>query len=141
MVRVQAGEYVQDPSSAVWANAQLSMSVSGGPNGLDQVDLQPGNFQIIEGLIVELTLQGVQSVGLFAQLASDIYSIAGPGAYTAFQFGNSAQLSLTVPESVAVVSGSGVFLVDAPPIPVPAALPLFASALGFLGYAARARRR
>jgi len=34
------GEYVRDPSSAVWANAQLSMSVSGGPNGLDQVDLQ-----------------------------------------------------------------------------------------------------
>ncbi len=131
------GLYELDPSSTGWANAQLNLGVSGGANDFDQVDILPGNFVISEFLSVSLTLQGVVTASLFAQLGSDIYAISGPDAYSGFLFGNSAYLALALPDSVSVSSGSGVFL--STPVPLPPGLPLLAVGLAGLALVARGR--
>ncbi len=123
------GTYTLDPTTAFgWGNAQLSLTVDGSTqNDFDQVDILPATGLIVETLTTELQLQGTRTVNLFAQLAGQFDSIAGPNAFSAFEFGNSAQLALNVPASVNVTSGSGVFLTAV--VPLPPALPLLAVAL------------
>lgn len=133
MSMLVTGGYVKDPSSDAFAKAELSLFPDAAAASVNEALLLPSANPVFETVQASVTLQGASTVLVYAQLASDIYSIGGGGAETLFAFDNSAYLSLSVSSpSVTVQSGSGRFLADAAVVPLPASLPLLAAGLSLL---------
>jgi len=63
------------------------------------------------------------------------------GAPATVDFGHTGQMSLALPEGYSFTSASGVFLSEAPAVPLPAAAWLFASGILALGQLGRRRKR
>jgi len=88
-------------------------------------------------LAVQATLRGPQTVTIQGELGANILEITGPDQLIDFNFGNSAQLGLSVTDDVPFTSGSGVFLSI---IPEPGSFALFGAGLWVIGWRGRAQR-
>lgn len=122
------------------ANASLFF----GPNpGLDSYDSRrwTTSGSINDTLSITRTFNGNADADIGANLFFSIYSI-DPGAIMIGDLSHTAVLTMILPDGVSVAgSESGTFLesINVTPVPVPAALPLFAVGLGGLGVCTRRR--
>jgi len=110
-------------------------TVSGGLSGTSGLGLLPTVFPTVVGTTPSSILYNSKYDTDWQNTALSRMQIAfGPGTYT-------IDISIVLPASLAEKAGFGIRADYVPPVPVPAALPLFATGLGALGFLSWRRKR
>lgn len=133
-----SGQFFHDSSAPALGEAggELSLNQIVGPD-----DQQVFTIPLLAGPAVggpisgsvtaQLTLTGTRTVQLNATLGGGIYRVEGGGHDVFFDYGNSATLSISVPENVSWSSASGLLL-TATPVPLPPAAVLLGPGVALL---------
>ena len=115
------------------------LPVAGGTSPSRQVDLR-SNLAANTLLVITASTEVMPGQPIVVDAAMSLSAWASSNAISQVSFGNTAQLSLQVPDGIGVRSASGLFLSQPPmPVPEPASAALLAA--GLLLWAPRWRRR